>query len=148
MSLLGAAPAALLFRLGGPEWSLGLASFTFLATAVVATRLVAAPVAKARADATERAELRGVGILLGASAIGLIRGIVGFLTVLLAFDFRHKGVPHWQFGLVAAVSVSGSLIGAVVAPRLRRFATEEQIIIAVLGVIVVAGARGGRPRAG
>jgi hypothetical protein len=138
MSFLGAAPAALLFKIGGPSWSLALASFTFLVATMLSVRIHSRPVAIVRADANERAELRGVGVLLAASAMGLIRGIVGFLTLLLAFDFRRHGVPKWHFALVAGVSVGGSLLGAVVAPRLRKVTTEERMIIGVLVVLVLA----------
>jgi len=139
MGFVGAAPAALLFRLGGPGWSLGLASATFLAASVVGLRLPREPIAEQPADASEKAELRSIGVLLAASAMGLIRGIVGFLTLLLAFDFRRTGVPKWHFALVAGVSVGGSLVGAAVAPRLRKVASEERILIGVLVTTVVAG---------
>ncbi len=139
MGFVGAAPAALLFKLGGPEWALGLAMVTFIGTAVVGLKLPKEPVAELPVGADERAELRSVGLLLSASAMGLIRGIVGFLTLLLAFDFRRPDVPSWHFAVVAGVSVLGSLAGAAVAPRLRRVAPEERMLTGVLLLTVVAG---------
>ena len=151
MGFVGAAPAALLFKLGGPEWALGLAAVVFFITAIVGLQLTHEPVATEAVGADEKAELRGVGLLLGASAIGLIRGIVGYLTLLLAFDFRKGGVPKWHFAVVGAVSLIGSLVGAVIAPRLRRHVTEERILTGVLVAIVIAGlfsvALGGVPGA-
>jgi len=88
MGFVGVAPAALLFKLFGPQGALGLATVSFMATAIVALRLPSEPVTTGPAEAAERAELRSAGVLLAASAMGLIRGIVGFLTLLLAFDFR------------------------------------------------------------
>jgi hypothetical protein len=124
------------------------------------------------------AELQRTGIVLGGSAMGVLRGVVGFLTFLLAFDLRGggedgpipvglalgravrvtagfdpagtgapAGAPAWHFGLVLALSVVGGLAGAVVAPALRRVATEERILQGSLVVTalaaVVAAARGG-----
>ena len=91
---------------------------TFVVAAVVGFRIPRTRVASAPADQTERIELRGAGIIMAGSAMGLLRGIVGFLTLLLAFDFRGEGVPKWQFGVVAAASVLSGLIGAAIAPRI------------------------------
>ncbi len=135
---VGAAPAALLYRLGGAEWALAGAMITFVVAALFGTKLPKEPVARQPVDAAERAELRSVGVLLAASAMGLLRGIVGFLTVLLAFDFRGDDVPGWHFAVVVAVSVIGSLVGAAVAPPLRRAWSEERMLTAALVLTVVA----------
>ena len=133
------APAALLFKLFGPQGALGLATISFIATAVVALRLPSEPVTTGPADAAERAELRSAGVLLAASAMGLIRGIVGFLTLLLAFDFRQNGVPKWHFGVVAGVSVLGRAgrVGAR-APH-PQVLSEEQMLIGFLLAILGSG---------
>ncbi len=140
MSFVAAAPGFALLALAGPKLVLGLAVVVFGAASVVGLRLPKAPVALSPPDDAERAELRGAGVLLAASAMGLLRGIVGFLTFLVAFDFRKAGTPAWQFGVVAGVGVVGGLLGAVVAPRLRRVTNEERILIAVLVLTVVCGA--------
>jgi hypothetical protein len=172
LSLLGgvvgfavAVPGIIALKLGGPEAVLVLAVATAAAGAVAGTRLPAAQVAAQPAGAVERAELRGSGIVLAASAMGILRGIVGFLTFLLAFDLRggggHQpvgsavghaahdalgftggnggGHPAWHFGVVLAASVAGSLFGAVIAPRARRTMAEEQILLTVLGLTVAGG---------
>jgi len=139
MGFVGAAPAALLLLLGA-EWTLGGAMVTFLATGIVGLKLPREAVAVTPAGASERAELRSVGLLLAASAMGLIRAIVGFLTLLLAFDFRRPGVPKWHFAVVAGISVSGSLLGAAISPRLRKSAPEERMLVGVLLVLVGTGA--------
>ena len=142
MGFVGVAPAALLFKLFGPEGALALATVSFFVTAFVALRLPSEPVTTGPVDAAERAELRSAGVLLAASAMGLIRGIVGFLTLLLAFDFRQNGVPKWHFGVVAAVSVLGALAGSAFAPRIRKVLSEEQMLsvflLAILGSGLVA----------
>jgi Major Facilitator Superfamily len=139
MGFVGVAPAALLFKLFGPQGALGLATISFAATAVVGLKLPSEPVTTGPADAAEKAELRTVGVLLAATAMGLIRGIVGFLTLLLAFDFRQNGVPKWHFGVVAGVSVLGALAGSALAPRIRKFLSEEQMLISFLLAILGAG---------
>ena len=75
---------------------------------------------------------------MAGSAMGLLRGIVGFLTLLLAFDFRGEGVPKWQFGVVAAASVLSGLIGAAIAPRIRRVTSEENLLTASLALTVIS----------
>jgi hypothetical protein len=140
MGFAAALPGLAILSLGGEEAVLAMAVAVFTAGSIVGLRLPKAPVADTPADEAERAELRSAGVLLAASAMGLLRGIVGFLTFLLAFDLRQEGTPKWQFGLVAATGIAGGLLGAVIAPRLRRVATEERILIGVLLLTVVAGA--------
>ncbi|MEY2432579.1 MAG: hypothetical protein QOC92_2304, partial [Acidimicrobiaceae bacterium] len=86
------APAAGLVRLFGPESALVLAALTAGTASALATRLASAAVAPEPADTAEEIELRGAGIVHAAEAMGLLRGIVGFLTFLLAFDL--KGGAH------------------------------------------------------
>src|SRR5690606_14864311 len=104
------------------------------------TRIPPTRVAQDETSETERAELRGGGIVLAASAMALLRGTVGFLTFLVAFALRGSDAPAWQYGLVVGASGVGSLVGAVVAPMLRRGGlAEERILQAVLGTTAVAG---------
>jgi MFS family permease len=83
--------------------------------------------------------------------MGLIRAAVGFLTVLLAFDFRGKGEPKWHFAVVGGISVLGALAGSALAPRIRKVLSEEQMLIgflaAILGAGLVAALLGGLPGA-
>ncbi|HZA75070.1 MAG TPA: MFS transporter [Acidimicrobiales bacterium] len=118
-----------------------------LVLAVVACALAAAlgfhiPATQIAADdtsQTERNELRGGGIVLAASAMGLMRGVVGFLTFLVAFYLRSTGAAAWEFGFVLGASGVGSLLGALVAPALRRAeVAEERIVQIVLGITTAA----------
>ena len=80
-----------------------------------------------------------IGIVLAASAMGMLRGIVGFLTFLIAFSLRSSDAPLWQFGVVVSASGVGSLLGSLVAPALRRNGTaEERILQIVVGATAVA----------
>lgn len=137
VGFVAAVPGALLLRFGGSEWVLGLAVVVFAVGVVIAWRVPKVQVAAEPETAEARAELRGAGVLLAASAMALLRGIVGFLTFLLAFSLRTDGSPTWHFGVVLALSALGSMTGAALAPALRRQTTEERII-SVLLVVVAA----------
>lgn len=138
MGFVGIIPAGILLKAFGAPWSLSLAMVTFFAAGVVGLRIPSTRVASAPADRTERIELRGAGIIMAGSAMGLLRGVVGFLALLLAFDFRKIGVPKWQFGVVVGASVLSGLIGAAVAPRIRHATSEENMLTGVLALVFVA----------
>jgi hypothetical protein len=76
-------------------------------------------------------------VLLAASAMGLVRGIVGFLTFLLLFDLRQDDT--WKIGAVIVVSGAGALVGSAVAPVLRRSFTEERMLMMALSIGVAGG---------
>ncbi len=139
MGFIAALPGALLLTVAGAEWVLGLASIVFLVGAGFAVQLPPAQVADAAPTDEERAELRSGLILLSATAMGLLRGIVGFLTFLLAFDLRGGDAPAWNFGLVLAVSAVGSLAGSGLAPHLRKLTSEENILTGLLALTAVNG---------
>ncbi len=136
---VGVVPAGILLKLLGAEWSVALAMVTYVVAAVLAVRIPGSRVATESADEVERHELRGASIVMAGSAMGLIRASVGFLTLLIAFDFRGGDRPAWQFGLVGGASVLSQLAGAAVAPRLRKVTSEENILAGVLAVMVGAG---------
>src|SRR6478752_6368967 len=104
--------------------------------ALLGLRIPRSRVADEKADPVERQELRGAGIQLAQAAMALLRGFVGFLTMLIAFDFRGADKEAWQFGLVAGISVLAGLIGAAVAPRLKGITSEETILTTSLGLVV------------
>lgn len=123
-------------------------------------------------QADERAELRSAGVLAASSGMGTLRWIVGFVTFLLAFALRGQGrdpglgsvtgrsvgqpgapldldalapvgaPPVWHFGVVVALTGIGGLVGAAVAPRVRRAVQEEYLLVAALVLATVAGAAG------
>lgn len=84
-----------------------LAAVVFTAGVFAAIQLPQVQVAKAPVDETEKLEVRGANIVLAATAIAVLRGIVGFTTFLLAFHLRagDDGVD---------VTEEGSLFGAAV----------------------------------
>ena len=161
-------PAALLVKIAGPEWALVGGAISSSVSVVLSTRLPPAVVAPEPPGTVEETELRGAGIVLAAEAMGLLRGMVGFLTFMLAFDLRGGGndgpipvglavgrgvrsvagfapvgtghpatAPAWHFGVVAGAAVLGGLLGALIAPRLRAFISEERILLGTL--VTLAG---------
>lgn len=162
-------PGGLLTLIGGPGWVCVLAAVVFGAGAVFALRLTADAVVVEEETEEDRSELRGAGILLAASAMGLLRGIVGFLTFLVAFTLRGEvetpfisglgshvgaatreglgiatttvstGSPTWHFGVAAAMAGLGGPVAALITPRLRRTVPEEQILVGSLCLTVVIG---------
>jgi len=151
VGFVAAIPGVALLQLGS-GYVLGLASVVFGVATVAAFRVpkdAIAPVAPE--TATGRAELRTVGIWLAASAMGMLRGLVGFLAFFLAFWLRDDRAPSWWFGIVLAASAVGALGGAGVAPALRRAVREERILLGCVAVPALGalGALqlGGRPGA-
>jgi len=144
-----APPGVLLLHVGA-AWVMIFAAVVFGVGAVVSLRIPPARASAPRTD-VERTELRGVGVLLAASAMAVLRATVGFLAFLVAFSLRQHDAPTWWFGIIVAGGAVGALLGAIVAPPLRKWVREERILLgALIGVSLAAvGAlrMGGRPAA-
>jgi hypothetical protein len=152
----------------GPGFVCALAMLTFGAAGVLSFRLPRVAIATEPATEQERAELSSIGIALAGSAMGVMRGIVGFLSFLLAFELRggkkgldlqpegsaagaaaalarkanivgDPGAPKWHFGAVLIVAGLGGLVGSRLAPALRTRWLEERILQSAL-VAVMLGA--------
>ena len=138
MGFVAAGPGVLALKLFGPEGSLALATVVYVAGLVLSFQLPQAKVAQTAATTGERHSLHSASILLAAGGMGLLRGIVGFLSILVAFALRSNGRPLWEYGLVGAGAVAGSLVGSIIAPKMRDVMREEMILITVLVVTVAA----------
>ncbi len=142
-------PGVVLLQIGAP-WVLLLGAIVFGTGGVVSLRIPTARPSPPRTS-EEKAELRGAKVLLAASAMAVLRASVGFLAFLLAFSLRDDDAPAWWFGIVLGVSAVGALLGAAVAPPLRRRVREERILLGSLMAVslaaVVALQIGGRPSA-
>ena len=155
---LASIPGVALLRLGGAPWVLALGVIVFLAAAMLGFKIPATTVAPKAENAEEREELRGAGILVSSSAMGYLRGVVGFITMLLAFalrggidpgptaagvqighevrealgylrlDLSSGGSPPWHFGVALLGVGVGGLLGASGVPRLRARFGEERIL--------------------
>jgi hypothetical protein len=136
--VVAAVPGGILLKLGGGGWSVGLGAIVFGVGTVLALQLPPTTVAAEPPGEAEKEELRSAGIVAASSAMGSIRGIVGFLAFMLAFSIKENGAL-WELGLVAAAAQVGFFCGAVAAPRVRKLATEEHIIAGALIVTAVVG---------
>ena len=97
--------------------------------------------------ASETAGRRGLGvpsIVLALTGMATLRALVGFYTFLVAFGLRRAHVASWEYGLVLAISLFGSFLGAALAPQLRRHVNEERILLGALLVLAAAGLLGSR----
>jgi hypothetical protein len=139
MGLVAAIPGVAILKLFNAAAVLRVASIVFFFTAVAAVRIVPSREDRAGPADEDNPALRSRGIVLASGVIGVLRATVGFLTFLLAFDFRRHHAPAYWYGIVLAGSVGGGLLGAVIAPRLRGFVREERIVVGALVVVVVAG---------
>ena len=142
-AVVAGVPGAILLKLGGEahgaQMAVGVAGVVFAIGAGFATRLPKVVVAEEPAGLAEKLELRSAGIRLAASAMELIRGAVGLLLLVLAFDFKNTNKPLWYLGAIGIMAQAGVLAGAAIAPRLRKAFTESQIITGSLAA-TMAGA--------
>lgn len=133
-----AVPGGILLKVGGGGWSVALGAIVFAVGTVLALQMPPTTVAAEPPGEAEKQELRSAGIVAASSAMGSMRGIVGFLSFMLAFSIKENGAL-WELGLVAAAAQIGFFSGAVAAPRVRKLATEEHIIAGALVITGVVG---------
>ena len=127
--LVGGVPAWLIQRYVGSDWVMGVATAVFLGSCVLSLKLPRAEVEPGapRASSDEATnEIRGFGIRLAASGTAVLRGVLGFMTFLVAFGLRDDAL--WQVYLVGAFAMIGVLSGSAVAARMRSGAREESIL--------------------
>jgi hypothetical protein len=135
-----AAVPALIIQLAGPQVTVAFSALVFVGATAMAWQLPRhVRVATSRPQAVEAAELRSGGILLAASAMALLRAVVGFLTFEIAFWLRHNGAPTIWFGVLLVFSAVGTLAGNAVGPVVRQQLREERMLIAGLGLTAVGG---------
>lgn len=164
-------PGALILFALSPGALAFVCAVVFAAGTVASLRIPPTTVAGEPEDSAERAELRGAAVLSAASAMGMLRWLVGFVTFLLAFALRGEsgdpglgalagrlvasptmpdlgdlvptdGPPVWHFGVVVALSGVGGLLGAAIAPYVRDRVEEEYLLLASLVLAALAGAAG------
>jgi hypothetical protein len=134
-----AAIPAVLFKLIGSEVTVAVAAMVFLAAAASGIALPREVVAAASPGREERTELRSGGIVLAASAMAMIRGVVGFLFFHIAFWFRHQKTSTAWFGLVLTCSALGTLAGNGISPLIRQRVREEVMFVGALTLTAVTG---------
>ena len=107
-----------------------VAAVVYLLGTVPAVGLPAPQRKRALVERVEaRAAARSMTVRQAVLATGGMRFLVGFLVFHLAFALRREDLAAVGLGLLVASAALGSLVGAVVAPRLRRRLKEEGIIV-------------------
>lgn len=161
VGFVGAVPAGVL-SLVTPKASLVFGGLVFATAALFALRVPKSQVARDEPAEIEIRELRQAGVVIAASAMGLVRASVGFLFFHLAFWFadpersqvvgmgpngRWKQVEFhfgpqfgtmW-FGLAVSLAAVGTLLGNLSARRLKRVEHVENLLVVGLGIIAVMG---------
>ena len=93
------------------------------------------------AAAWRRTRLRAMPptVLAASTAMAVLRGAVGLITFLLAFELRRQHAATWWFGVVLIASVGGAILATLVTPMLRRVLREENIILGALLLVAAGG---------
>lgn len=137
--VLAAGPALGLIRWPGARTELLVAAAVYFAGLVPAARIPANRDRRARGERElARAEARSVSIRQAVVAVAGLRLLSGFLVFHLAFALRREDLGTIALGVLIGAAAAGGLLGAVLAPRMRRL-SEEGILTAGL---LFAGAAG------
>jgi hypothetical protein len=141
---VGAGAAAAFLKTIGGAWVLRVAFFVFIGATLASARIPRAQRVAAPETNEQRRELQATSIVVAGSAMGLLRGVVGFMTFFVGFLLKKQHEPAWVYGLVLTMSATGNGIGVVLAPQLRKKIREEWILtgaILVPAVLLVFAAR-------
>jgi MFS-type transporter involved in bile tolerance (Atg22 family) len=152
-----AVPGGIIWKLGGSSALLWTDSFVFVGAAVAGFRLPAFtrsrsarpsetpaesfeedPVDDRSADLAELQPIAHPEVLLGLSAMSIIRGLQGFQIFLLAFGLRRLKVGLYIYGLALSASGVGAIVGLVLLGRLRKRLSEQQLLLSSLWLIAVS----------
>jgi MFS-type transporter involved in bile tolerance (Atg22 family) len=80
-------------------------------------------------------------VLLGLTAMSIIRGLQGFQIFMLAFGLRRlPGVGLYWYGFVLTATGVGAIVGLVLIGRLRTRMTEQQLLLSALWLIAASSA--------
>lgn len=129
--LAGGAIAVGLFTLGGASTVLRVGALVYFGAAAAALTIPPDETVPLPPAALEREELRSPKIRFAAGAMTVLRGAIGFLVFLVAFALKRTGAPTWHFGVIAAVSIAGGLVGTVASPLLRQRMRRDEPLLAV-----------------
>ncbi len=157
-------PAVILYKVGSSPAVLVLATIVFVAAAVAGARLPVLSGGKAERMWTDEAtkvreygqageaqdrerdllRLQPMGhpeVMLGLTAMCIVRGLQGFMIFMLAFGLRRMhGVGLYWYGLILAGSGAGAIIGLVLVGRLRKRLSEQQLLLSSLWLIAASAA--------
>jgi hypothetical protein len=143
--MVAGVPGLLLIKWPGVHFELLVASAIYYLGTIPSLRL---PSTKGRRASKQRAKARAAAaspiIRQAVIATAGLRFMVGFLVFHLAFALRREGPGSIGLALLVGSSAFGGLVGAILAPRLRRVLSEPGIIALSLVAAGVAGLLVGR----
>jgi hypothetical protein len=116
------------------------ASLLFASGFFAAGFLSADVVAREEAGPAEEIQLHSPSVLSGSIVMILIRGSVGFVLFLIAFELKQADASTGWFGVALALAALGTVVGNASAPRIRRLLSEEQMLLGSLGLCAGAAA--------
>lgn len=76
-------------------------------------------------------------VAIAGTSMGILRGIVGFLSFAVLFALKQDHADAVWFGLMGFVSLAGSLLGNASAPVIRQKVHEERMLQALVGAVAV-----------
>jgi hypothetical protein len=141
---IGAPIAAGFLKLLHGPWVLRAGAVVFFAAGALCLAIPRAKVVAEDETAEDRTALHAPSIVRAGTAMGFVRGVVGFMTFFGAFVLKSEGYGAKEFGILIVASAIGNGIGTVVAPVLRRRVREEWILVGVItgpAVVLVVTAR-------
>jgi hypothetical protein len=138
-------PGLALLRWAGPGTDLMVATVVYLIGAIPAFGL---PRARGRRADDERLGARAMGrsaaVRRGLLTTATMRFLVGFLVLHLAFALKRDELGSVGLGALVAAAAAGTLLGALLAPRVRRALHEEGMLVSSLALAGAAGIVAGR----
>ncbi|MCU1427195.1 MAG: Major Facilitator Superfamily transporter [Actinomycetia bacterium] len=134
--------AATVLALSNASAVLRIASLVYFAAAVFAMRIAPGDPRELPPRSLERSELHAPKVRLAAGAMSVLRGSIGFLVFLVVFGLKRAGEPTWFFGIIAAVSIGGGLVGAFMSPLARRRLGYDERLLGVALFVATAATLG------
>jgi MFS family permease len=155
-------PGVILYKLGSSPAVLVFATLVFVAAAVAGARLPvlsgrradrlwtdqstraveygqAGEAQKREQDLLKLQPIANPEVMLGLTAMCIVRGLQGFMIFMLAFGLRRMhGVGLTWYGLVLAGTGAGAIVGLVLVGRLRKRLAEQQLLLSSLWLIAAA----------
>lgn len=143
--IVGGVPGLILIKLFGPHAELLYASLIYFLAVVPALGLPRARGVRSDVETrAARAAARSASIRRAFASTAGMRLLVGFLVFHLAFAFRREHFSSLGLGGLVAGAAFGGLLGAIVAPGLRRLLRPEGMIAVSLVMAGIAGVFVGR----
>jgi hypothetical protein len=138
-------PGLALLRWAGPGTDLMVATVVYLVGAIPAFGL---PRVRGRRADDERlgarAMSRSAAVRRGLLTTATMRFLVGFLVLHLAFALKRDELGSVGLGALVAAAAAGTLLGALLAPRVRRALHEEGMMVSSLALAGTVGIVAGR----